>query len=210
MHARYYNPNLGRFLSVDPIGGSVESSQSWNRYSYVENNPLRMVDPDGRSGIEAVLVAPKPIPIPAPPPALAVAAVGAGSYSLGRIIGRSAIVPGDTIDEYYTNLFDRLLNDDIPGFADGGLIEVKPLSMHTARDNTPDRLKAKDEAGRDRDRRKQQAQKEKEKRRFGPRESTPADRNPQTLPKDAVGPHTDIVHPETPDEQDILDIPAGG
>lgn len=47
MHARYYNPNLGRFLSVDPVGGEVGSSQSWNRYSYVLNNPLVMVDPFG-------------------------------------------------------------------------------------------------------------------------------------------------------------------
>jgi len=48
MHARYYNPNLGRFLSVDRVGGTVGSSQSWNRYSYVRNNPLAFVDPDGR------------------------------------------------------------------------------------------------------------------------------------------------------------------
>ncbi|NOZ57197.1 MAG: hypothetical protein GXO73_10480, partial [Calditrichaeota bacterium] len=38
MHARYFNPHLGRFLSVDPIGGSIGSSQSWNRYSYVVGN----------------------------------------------------------------------------------------------------------------------------------------------------------------------------
>jgi len=48
MHARYYSPNLGRFVSVDPIGGSIGSSQSWNRYSYVLNNPINMVDPTGK------------------------------------------------------------------------------------------------------------------------------------------------------------------
>lgn len=47
MHARYYNLNLGRFLSVDPVGGSVGSSQSWNRYSYVSNNPIKFIDPMG-------------------------------------------------------------------------------------------------------------------------------------------------------------------
>jgi RHS repeat-associated protein len=51
MQARYYSPNLGRFMSVDPVGGTVGSSQSWNRYSYVENNPIGMVDPSGQSGI---------------------------------------------------------------------------------------------------------------------------------------------------------------
>ncbi len=49
MHARYYSFNLGRFLSVDPAGGSVGSSQSWNRYSYVMNNPLLYADPTGES-----------------------------------------------------------------------------------------------------------------------------------------------------------------
>ena len=47
MHARYFSPNLGRFLSVDPVGGEVGSSQSWNRYSYVLNNPLMHTDPQG-------------------------------------------------------------------------------------------------------------------------------------------------------------------
>jgi len=51
MHARYYSPNLGRFMSVDPIGGTVGSSQSWNRYSYVRNNPLTLIDPDGRRAL---------------------------------------------------------------------------------------------------------------------------------------------------------------
>jgi len=108
--ARYYNPRIGRFLSVDPVGGQAGSSQSWNRYAYVENKPLRLVDPDGRSGIEAVLILPKPIVIPAAPPAVVVALAGAGGYSAGRIIGRSAIVPGDTVDEFYTDLFDQMLH----------------------------------------------------------------------------------------------------
>jgi len=47
MHARYCNPNTGRFLSVDPVSGRVKMPASWNRYSYVSNNPLAFVDPDG-------------------------------------------------------------------------------------------------------------------------------------------------------------------
>jgi len=48
MHARYYSPVMGRFLSVDPVLGDPGEPQSWNRYTYVANNPLRYIDPDGR------------------------------------------------------------------------------------------------------------------------------------------------------------------
>jgi len=48
MHARYYDSRRGRFLSVDPVLGKPQQPQSWNRYAYVLNNPLRYTDPDGR------------------------------------------------------------------------------------------------------------------------------------------------------------------
>jgi len=47
MHARYCSPWAGRFLSTDPVGGTPGLPQSWNRYSYVRNNPLNLVDPTG-------------------------------------------------------------------------------------------------------------------------------------------------------------------
>jgi len=47
MHARYYSPGMGRFLSPDPILGSLLTPQSWNRYAYVLNNPTNLVDPYG-------------------------------------------------------------------------------------------------------------------------------------------------------------------
>lgn len=51
MLARYYSAGLGRFLSVDPGGDpDLEDPQSWNRYSYVFNNPLRYNDPTGEDG----------------------------------------------------------------------------------------------------------------------------------------------------------------
>src|SRR6266498_431986 len=47
--ARYYGSAYGRFTSVDPAMGSARKSmpQSWNRYSYVLNRPLSLVDPTG-------------------------------------------------------------------------------------------------------------------------------------------------------------------
>ena len=49
--ARYYGSTIGRFTSADPLMASAETAdpQSWNRYSYALNNPLRYVDPDGMS-----------------------------------------------------------------------------------------------------------------------------------------------------------------
>ncbi len=47
--ARYDASSMGRFMSPDPgnAGAEHESPQSWNAYSYVVNNPINAVDPDG-------------------------------------------------------------------------------------------------------------------------------------------------------------------
>ncbi len=47
--ARYYANTQGRFTSADPLmaSGVAVEPQSWNRYSYVSNNPLRYTDDDG-------------------------------------------------------------------------------------------------------------------------------------------------------------------
>ncbi|PLW98927.1 MAG: hypothetical protein C0591_03525, partial [Marinilabiliales bacterium] len=47
MNGRVYDPWLGRFLSPDPIVQAPNYSQSYNRYSYVFNNPLKYTDPTG-------------------------------------------------------------------------------------------------------------------------------------------------------------------
>jgi RHS repeat-associated protein len=47
--ARYYNAGHGRFTSVDPLTASatIRNPQTFNRYSYVINNPYKFVDPLG-------------------------------------------------------------------------------------------------------------------------------------------------------------------
>ena len=45
--ARYYNPEIRRFVQPDPIIPDYYDPQSLNRYSYVENNPVKYVDPTG-------------------------------------------------------------------------------------------------------------------------------------------------------------------
>lgn len=47
MNGRVYDPELGRFLSADPFVQHKQNLQSFNRYSYVLNNPLSLTDPSG-------------------------------------------------------------------------------------------------------------------------------------------------------------------
>ena len=46
-NARYYDPELGRFIQPDDVIQDLSNPQSYNRYSYVLNNPLRYTDPTG-------------------------------------------------------------------------------------------------------------------------------------------------------------------
>jgi RHS repeat-associated protein len=46
-NARFYSPYINRFLSADTIVPGYTDPQSLNRYSYVNNNPLRYTDPTG-------------------------------------------------------------------------------------------------------------------------------------------------------------------
>ncbi|MBD3374485.1 hypothetical protein GF406_05550, partial [candidate division KSB1 bacterium] len=43
--ARYYDPEVGRFISVDPL---ADKYPGWSPYVYCLNNPLKNIDTDGR------------------------------------------------------------------------------------------------------------------------------------------------------------------
>jgi RHS repeat-associated protein len=53
MGARWYDPALGRFTQPDTIIPVAEQGiQAWDRYAYVNNNPIRHVDPSGHNCAE--------------------------------------------------------------------------------------------------------------------------------------------------------------
>jgi RHS repeat-associated protein len=47
MGGRWYDPQVGQFLSPDPFVGSMLAPEGFNRYAYALNNPLRFTDPSG-------------------------------------------------------------------------------------------------------------------------------------------------------------------
>lgn len=47
MQARYYDSALGRFLSVDPKPPTTGNPFNFNRFAYVNDNPVNNIDPDG-------------------------------------------------------------------------------------------------------------------------------------------------------------------
>ena len=55
MNGRVYSPTLGRFLSPDPYIQEPLNTQSYNRYSYVWNNPLSYTDPTGEIVIAPII-----------------------------------------------------------------------------------------------------------------------------------------------------------
>ena len=56
MNGRVYDQMLGRFISADPYIPHPLKTQSYNRYTYVRNNPLSRSDPSGFEDIEEIVV----------------------------------------------------------------------------------------------------------------------------------------------------------
>jgi len=71
MQQRYYDPQVGRFLSIDPVT-ATNAGENFNRYWYANNNPYNYTDPDGQWGmlifarptpyLGPLRVAPEPVP----------------------------------------------------------------------------------------------------------------------------------------------------
>ena len=56
LRARYYNPQIGRFTSLDIEEGEIASPLDMNRYVYCRNNPIIYLDPSGREGVAVTML----------------------------------------------------------------------------------------------------------------------------------------------------------
>ncbi|WP_369824129.1 RHS repeat domain-containing protein [Anoxybacillus sp. UARK-01] len=51
LQARYYDPETARFISRDPDPGDKDDPITQNAYTYADDNPVMLVDPDGNRGL---------------------------------------------------------------------------------------------------------------------------------------------------------------
>lgn len=51
LRARHYAPGMGRFITRDTWGGDANSPMTFNRWSYVESNPINYTDPSGNFAV---------------------------------------------------------------------------------------------------------------------------------------------------------------
>ncbi len=76
--ARYYDAEIGRFVSIDPVGFQKSNIGSFNKYAYGNNNPYGFVDPNGEDpiGIATELL-----------PAAGRSFAGLAAFALGSLTG---------------------------------------------------------------------------------------------------------------------------
>jgi RHS repeat-associated protein len=101
LRARYYQPEVGRFITKDPWAGDVSRPGTLNRYPYVQGNPVRVGD---ASGLQEPVPRPVPEPRPAatprgaPPVSAASLTAGAAACRIGAVSGSVTPYPRTYLD----------------------------------------------------------------------------------------------------------------
>ena len=86
MRARYYSPELRRFVNADILHGDITDSTSLNRYAYVNGNPVSLVDPLGMMSIwSKIAIGVGAVVVGAAVVAATVATAGAAAAFVGTV-----------------------------------------------------------------------------------------------------------------------------
>lgn len=68
LRARYYDPEMGRFITADSYTVNEKDPLSLNLYTYCHNDPVNRWDPSGHQATPEPVPTPRPAPPPAPTP----------------------------------------------------------------------------------------------------------------------------------------------
>ena len=124
MNARMYDPYTGRFLSADPFIQYPDNLQSYNRYSYVLNNPLAFSDPSGYFSFKKLfrVVAAVVISVYAPGLITEFLAISAGTAAAAGLTGGAAAAAyGAAYSVALGAASTSILSGAIVGFAAGAV-----------------------------------------------------------------------------------------
>lgn len=107
LQARWYSPELGRMLAMDPVSFHEGNIQSFNFYAYGNNNPYRYDDPTGESPKEFLVET--------------VPAFGQSMYAMGQVfVGLSTndwamyYAGGDRLRELQSSNIEALVSGVSP------------------------------------------------------------------------------------------------
>jgi RHS repeat-associated protein len=99
MRARYYNPEIRRFINQDVVEGNIDDGQSLNQFAYAQGNPKGSIDPSGRwAGVDDGI-----------------------AVLSGAVIGLAGQATGDAVKYLMTGKFDSK-PEDYFGAAIGGVV----------------------------------------------------------------------------------------
>ncbi|TRX53460.1 hypothetical protein FNN08_14395 [Thalassomonas sp. M1454] len=119
MNGRIYDPNLGRFMSVDPFIQSPTNTQSINGYSYIMNNPVNGTDPSG------YLWNSTSDPLDVGDDMLLFGGSGGSNSNGSDDEGDSGSSYSDMMNEEYAKNAPKMTTITVTGFACSGFIDCK-------------------------------------------------------------------------------------
>lgn len=112
MQQRYYDPVVGRFLSVDPVTASKADGGNFNRYWYANNSPYMFTDPDGRFGTKVPVCEIRSVYVPRGPTVVLPTATGivTSDFSPARTHPNSGVVRAHLGTDFKAGLGEPIMS----------------------------------------------------------------------------------------------------